>query len=171
MCSICHPFLPVWLLFALFIPVCLYWWTIGRLYRVFYLFVAVIKDSWGSALIICQARHLWLRTGATNPWLGLPVLPAPNEKQEYVFWGISPSLSILLCWRTFQNIGKELDLWLANGPTSCRSPHKLCSLEIGDFDVVLLGSYLPCNFNLISCLTFSKLWVHWCILYYFSMIK
>lgn len=87
------------------------------------------------------------------------------------FCGISLSLSILLCWRAFQNIGKDLDLWLTSGPTSCHGLHKLCSFEIGDFDLVLLASYLPHNFNLISCLTFSELRVHLSTLYYCCMIK
>lgn len=174
MCSICYPDLKICVLycffytfgyFLLYSSPCVSTCEVLGNYKRFFLFVAVVKDSWGSALIICQARHLWLRTGAANSLLDLSVLPASNEKQDYVFWGILPSLSILLCWRTFQNIGKGLDLWLTNGPTSCCGPRWLCSFEGGDFDVVLLESYPSCNFNVISCLTFSELWVHWSIFY------
>ena len=147
--------------------------VVGNYIKLFFFFF--FWSQWskilGAALIICQARHLWLRTGAANPLLDLPALLASNENQESVFWGIFPSLPILSCYRTCQHISKDMSLWLTSGPTSCLCPHKLCSSDKGDFDVVPLESYHSCNFNLISCLTVSELWGHWCILYYFSMIK
>ena len=60
-------------------PTCLYLWSIRSFYRVFYLCVVAIQDSWGTALITCQAWHLWLTTGAPEPWLFLPLLPASDE--------------------------------------------------------------------------------------------
>lgn len=103
--------------------------------------------------------------------LGLPLQSASNAKQEHVFCGLSPRLPILLHWRTFQNTGKALDLWLTHGPTSCHSPHELCSLETGGFDVVLLESCLLCNFSLINTLLVSELWARGAIFSYFDMIE
>lgn len=74
-------FCPYLIAFALPIRMCLYLSSTGRLYRIF-VFVVVIKDSWGSALIICQAWLVWLRTGAAKPLLCLPFLSASNKNQE-----------------------------------------------------------------------------------------
>lgn len=182
MCSVCHPDLkscvshcfPPHLLgcFLLCSSPCVSTCKVaGNYIRFCFFFPSQWSKILGAALIICQARHLWLRTGAANPLLDLPALLASNENQESVFWGIFPSLPMLSCYTTCQHIGKDLSLWLTSGPTSCLCPHKLCSSEIGGFDVVSPESYRSCNFNLISCLTVSELWVHHSILYYFSMIK
>lgn len=182
MCSVCHPDLKSCVLYGFFPHILGYFMlcsspcvstckVVGNYMCFFFFFGRSDQRFLGAALIICQARHLWLRTGAANPLFDLPVLLASNENQEAVFWGVLPSLPILSGYRTCQHIGKDLSLWLTSGPTSCLCPHKLCSSETADFDVGPLESYLSRNFNLISCLTGSELWVHWSILYHFSMIK
>lgn len=154
--------------FALPIRMYLYLSSIGRLCR-FLAFVVVIKVSSGSALIICQVWLFWLRTGAAKPLHSLPFLSVSNKKQEGAFlWDLAFPLNSL-CWRALQDIGKDLSLWLTSGPTSCHGPHRFCSFEIGDFDVVLLESYLPCNFSLISFRPWSEWWVHLSVLYLYMM--
>lgn len=97
----------------------------------------------------------------------LPLLPPSNKKQkQFSLWGPIP-LWILWCWRTPQDIGKCLRLWLARGAACCRGLHTFCGLQMGNFGEVLQEFNLPCNFSL----TGSKLWVRWSILYYLHMIN
>ena len=100
MCSACHPdlkscvshCLPPHLLgcFLLCSSPCVSTCKVVGNYIRFFFFSSQWSKILGAALIICQARHLWLRTGAANPLLDLPALLASNENQESVFWGDLP---------------------------------------------------------------------------------
>ena len=148
---------------------CLYLQSTGRLHRgFFFLFVAVIKDSWGQ----CPHYLLGLVSMIENRCSQTFTLPTTSV---CIKWKAGVSflwdLALLLNTLVPENFPKY---WQGSGFVAGQWSHilswpphilQLISKDlIGDRCVALQESYLPCNFNLISHLAFSVLWVNWSIL-------